>query len=726
MLISKIRKYSWLVVGAITLSLILFLVQDATNSNTGLFNKNKAPKFAEINGEEVNQEEFADRRGKSILEYLTFNNQVLAYEQGQFQIDPETQFGIGEQAWTEFVNEKLIDENLTALGLTVTENEFSNLIYGPDPHPAIKNYYVGLSQTGQYDASVLPGFVDNISNQETQQNNPQARQEYYQFISREQVAKRDFKQSKYMNLFSKASYVPEWMAKRAYTNSNTRGTFVFTTLTYTSIADSTITVNDADLKKYYNENKNKYKQTEGRVLEYVSWDFLPTSADSTATLKTLNESVTKMMASKSDSVYMASRSEDPDRFGYSFYSRNDCYSQGIDSTIVNQYFTTAVGSLVGPFENAGMYKVAKIKSRDVMPDSVKARHILVAITAERDSTAAKGLADSLKSVIDNGGNFTALAIQYSDDQGSAQQGGDLGWSTPAINFVPEFKNYLFKTGVAGKMEIVKTQFGYHLIEIDTIKNKKEFINIAYLSKSIGPGKETIDSIEKVAAKFYEQYQSAETFEQGAIDMRLNKRVTQPLTKAMYSVPGLENTREMITWAFDGNKNEFKYFNMSDRVIVAYIKDVRVNGIPELENIKEIVEVEVIKEKKAAQLSKQITDAMSSGMSMDAIAAKIGARVDTVRNASIGSPNAPIIGREPKVIGAVFGTEAGKMTTIVEGTRGVYLAQPIEFLPVPETADYNINKNQLTYAMQNKFQGQSLLTELKEKAKVTDNRYLYGE
>ena len=138
MLISKIRKYSWVVVGAIALALVAFLFQDATNSNTGMFNKNKIPDYANVSGQEITQDEFAERRGQSVLEYLTFNNQVLAYEQGQYQLDPRTQFGISEKAWTEFVNEKIVEVELEKLGITVTEDEFSNLIYGPDPHPVIK------------------------------------------------------------------------------------------------------------------------------------------------------------------------------------------------------------------------------------------------------------------------------------------------------------------------------------------------------------------------------------------------------------------------------------------------------------------------------------------------------------------------------------------------------------------------------------------------------------
>jgi peptidyl-prolyl cis-trans isomerase D len=709
MLISKIRKYSWVVVGLIALSLVMFLLQDATNSNTGIFSQNKAPKYAEIDGEEVSREAFSERRGKSILEYLTFNNQVMAYEQGQYILDPKTEFAIGEQAWTDFVNETLVDKNLEALGMGLTDKEFSNLIYGPDPHPVIKNYYIGLSETGQYDASKLPPFVEQISNSEAQQNNPQIREYYYQFISREQVAKRDHKLNKYTSLFTKSAYVPEWMAKRAYTNGNTRGTFAVIALPYTQIADSTIAVSDADLKKYYNENKNKYKQTEGRILEYVSWDYIPTSADSATILAALNANIEKMKTAADDSMFIVGRSEDPDKFGNSTYSRDDLYGQGIDSAIVGNFFSAEAGTLVGPFENAGMYRTAKIISRKNLPDSVKARHILIAITAERDSTAARSLADSVLTVINGGGDFTALAIQYSDDQSSAQQGGDLGWSTPAINFVPEFKKYLF---------------GYHLIEINELKNRKDFVNVAYLSKVIKPGKETIDSIEKAATGFYEKYQTPELFETGVTENKLFKRVTAPLAKKDFEIPGIDNSREMITWAFDAEKDEFKFFTMSDRVLVAYVKEIRVNGIAELENVKEIVEAEVIKEKKAEQLSKQIKDAMSAG-NLDAIAAKLGVRVDTVRNASLGSPNAPILGREPKVIGAAFATAVGKTTEPIAGMRAVYVAVPIEYVPVPETSDYTINQNQLKYAMQNKYQGQTLLNELKEKAKVTDNRYLYG-
>ncbi|MFI5171590.1 MAG: peptidylprolyl isomerase [Chitinophagales bacterium] len=726
MLISKIRKYSWVAVALISLCLIGFLVQDATNSNTGMFSKNKIPDYGNIAGKEITQQEFAERRGRSVLEYLTFNNQVIAYEQGQYQIDPKTQFEIGEQSWNDFVNEKIIEDQLEKLGLTITDDEFSNLIYGPDPHPAIKNYYMRYSQTGQYDPSILPEIVKQVSDPEVQKNDPQARQEYYQFIAREKYAKRDYMQNKYMSLFSKATYVPEWMAKHNYEVANTRANFAFVNLPYEQIADSTITVSESELKEYYNENKNKYKQTEGRVLEYVTWEFLPTSADSANTLMLLNQSVEKMKAAKDDSIYMATRSEDEERFGRSNYSRSDLYAKGVDSSIVDSFFAKPVGSLVGPFFNAGYYKVAKIKKRENMPDSVDARHILIAVTQDRDSVTAKNLADSLYGLIKGGTDFAQLAVQYSDDQGSQTKGGELGWLTPAVDYVPQFQNYIFKTGKEGNIEIIKTDVGYHIIEIKEIKNNKDFVKVAYLSKKIVPGKETIDSLEKLSGRFYEKYQNPESFEQGVTENRMMKKVTQPLTKNLYEITGLPETREIVLWAFNAEKNEFKYFNMSNRIVIAYVKDVKVNGIAELENVKEQVEIEVIKQKKAEILKKKFDDNMKGATDLLSVSRAMNIKIDSVPNATRANGYAQVIGLEPKVIGTVFGLGSGKMSKTIDGNRGVYITQSLEIIPAVETQDYTLNKNQLTYSLQNKFQGQGMLLELKEKAKVEDNRYFFGD
>jgi parvulin-like peptidyl-prolyl isomerase len=77
---------------------------------------------------------------------------------------------------------------------------------------------------------------------------------------------------------------------------------------------------------------------------------------------------------------------------------------------------------------------------------------------------ALALAQELRQRILDGEDFAALAEQYSDDPGSAPNGGDLGWSGRG-RYVPEFEDAAFSLPVGEVSEPVKTQFGYHLIQV---------------------------------------------------------------------------------------------------------------------------------------------------------------------------------------------------------------------------------------------------------------------
>ena len=103
------------------------------------------------------------------------------------------------------------------------------------------------------------------------------------------------------------------------------------------------------------------------------------------------------------------------------------------------------GEVYGPYEDFNSFKLMKVIDRKYFPDSVKVRHILLAVSdsIKNDSLKVAGvkrLADSLVAVLKGGGDFTMLAAQYSTDQGSNMKGGDYGWQTPEVGFVPEFKD----------------------------------------------------------------------------------------------------------------------------------------------------------------------------------------------------------------------------------------------------------------------------------------------
>ena len=107
---------------------------------------------------------------------------------------------------------------------------------------------------------------------------------------------------------------------------------------------------------------------------------------------------------------------------------------------------------------------------DQMPTSgeqVRARHILISVAAdasEEDSAAALSKAISITQRLRDGEDFAALATQYSDDTGSAQQGGDLGFF-PRGQMVAEFEEVAFSQPIGEVSDPVKSQFGYHIIEV---------------------------------------------------------------------------------------------------------------------------------------------------------------------------------------------------------------------------------------------------------------------
>ncbi|MDX1496218.1 MAG: peptidylprolyl isomerase [Salinisphaeraceae bacterium] len=95
---------------------------------------------------------------------------------------------------------------------------------------------------------------------------------------------------------------------------------------------------------------------------------------------------------------------------------------------------------------------------------VHARHILLQPNAIRDEAATEALALDIYAQLQQGADFTELAAQHSDDPGSANQGGDLGWKDPA-SFEPRFSSRIQAMDPKQPSEPFQTQFGWHIAEV---------------------------------------------------------------------------------------------------------------------------------------------------------------------------------------------------------------------------------------------------------------------
>jgi peptidyl-prolyl cis-trans isomerase D len=107
------------------------------------------------------------------------------------------------------------------------------------------------------------------------------------------------------------------------------------------------------------------------------------------------------------------------------------------------------------------------KERLTTPERRMARHILITAADGVDEAAAEKTANEVLGKVNAGGDFAALATQYSKDPGSAEKGGDLGWATKGM-FVGPFEEALFAMAKGEVRGPIKTQFGYHIIRLEDI------------------------------------------------------------------------------------------------------------------------------------------------------------------------------------------------------------------------------------------------------------------
>ena len=106
--------------------------------------------------------------------------------------------------------------------------------------------------------------------------------------------------------------------------------------------------------------------------------------------------------------------------------------------------------------------------RFVSNEERRSRHILIATDEQDSEESALDLVTSIKNRLSEGEAFEILAKEFSSDPGSAENGGDLGWAERGL-FVPEFDETLFNLEINQISEPVKTQFGYHIIQLNELK-----------------------------------------------------------------------------------------------------------------------------------------------------------------------------------------------------------------------------------------------------------------
>lgn len=696
-LMSYLRNRAGLVVTIIGLAIVAFLLGDAINVGTPFWVKSQN-QVGSVNGESI--------------DYQAFNAQVdqttaMYQQQMGGAASPQIRSYAVQQVWNQFVSQELLKQEIERLGLTVGKDELNSLVTGANPSPQIVQAFTN-PETGVFDKNQLNTFISQVKSQGT----PEMVQQWDMLL--ENISNERLNQ-KYSNLLSNSVYVTSLEAQEEYNQRNKLANFKYLMLDYSSVKDGEIKLSDSDFKTYYDAHKNGFKNPEEtRSIEYVLFDATPTANDTAAAKSNIEQLKAELIASKTDSLFAAVNSDTKHPFTY---IRKGQVSPDLDSVI----FNVPVGTTVGPFLSSGVYEIAKVVDAKFSPDSVKASHILLNATAEGGVDKATAKADSIKGLIQKGESFAALAVQFSVDQGSKVNGGELG-TFPRGQMVPEFDEAVF-SGKPGEVVVVNSRFGTHIIKIEKQIGNSKIVKAAIVDKAVSSGKATTDAAYTKANNFFADVDGKNFAEiaskQGAKLQKVDRAVAMD-----NNFNGAEVPRELIRWAFEAKNGAVseKIYDTEQHFIVARIVDIQPKGTLSLDAVKPQIEAQVRNEVKAKMLTEKLNNALNGASNIDQAAQKLGKSAVAVENIVLANPVLPGVSLEPAVVGTAFGLQPNKVSKSIKGMQGVYAVQVNGFVNPAElvASDIASQKKQMQTAKSQRAWS-SIYQALQNKADIDDNR-----
>ena len=699
-IIQNIRdKGSAIVIGVIALSLIGFIMMDTRTANSRSSNSSSIGK---INGEAIDSKTFLDKVKQM-------------EDQRGGRVSGTDMYQLRESAWEQIVTEKVLNTEFDKLGLIFSPKELSSIIFSDDAPQTLKQAFTDKA-TGKYDVEKARQWWINAKKAKGEQRDAIETQIVEPLILQTLA-------NKYSSLLAASAYYPTWMQEKETAENKSFASIAYVSIPYTTINDSTLKVSDQELTDYMSKHKNIYKQDGGRIISYVSFSANASQADTIKSLQNILTLKTAFVADTNAKVFVARN--------MSAINYDDSYTLKSKLNMAQKDTIAALsnGAVFGPYIEGKNFVLAKMISSRQMPDSVKCRHILIATknaqTGEpiiTDSLGKKRI-DSIETAIRGGADFNAMVLKYSDDAGSKEKKGEYDFSATQFNtLAKEFSETIFY-GKTGDKKVVKTDFGYHYIEVLNQKNFETAYKIAYAAKEILPSDETINNASAQATKLSNEARDAKTFDAYTTKNGLRKLDIPTLIKANdYRLGALPDARQLIKWAFDAKQGDVSEpFNLNDQFVVAILDKVQAEGIPDANTSRSMVEYLVRNQKKADEITKKL----SSATTLEAAAAAYNVQMGAAGADSMLTYNAQIIngiGQEPKVIGAAFNKAyQSKVSEPIAGNNGVFIIKVNSVgnktADAPEVAAAQAAEKTKTM-VQNTY---SFFESLKKGADIKDNR-----
>jgi peptidyl-prolyl cis-trans isomerase D len=559
--------------------------------------------------------------------------------------------------------------------------------------------------TGQFDRTKVLGYLQQIEQDPSGES-------VDRWIDFQKYLINSILNEKYNKLIEKGSYVNSLEAKNSFNEGVQNITFNYLSVPFNVINDSTVLVSDKEIKKYYNSNKDDFKQDPTRDVEFISFNVVASVEDDIETKNSISSLVDDFTA-YDDYSLIVKRNTDNQRAKFSYLKESELKNDSAFALLLK----SKKGTVIGPYKpDVSVYRIAKLVDVMNRPDSVEARHILITPTNEMSIDSVNLRITSLKELIKKGADFSKLAELNSVDQQSAKVGGELGWFEEGV-MLEEFNDICF-TAKKSELNIVTTQFGVHLVQVISKSRSAKKYKVVYIDRNIEPSTDTYNEYYTKAAQIVNSVvNDGLSFDSVIQKENLVKRSDVKLTADKANVAGIPNSREMVKWLNKANLNELSnVFEFENSYVVALLTNINEEGFRSIEDSENRIIASVRKEKK----SEIIIDRLNQFTNLDEMGNEFSLSPVKNQNTKLSNLTVQELGYAADLVGTSFGLEPNSISAPFMSRNSVLVVETLSRDDYRDEGDFSNEQKALTDKTKS-YNSNAAFNTLKTEANIQDNR-----
>ena len=706
--LEKIRNKAGLLVTVVGVALFAFIIGDLLSSGNSFMNRNQN-NVVVVNGNAVDYPSFMNRENELA--------EVYKFQSGQTNLPESYMNNIRQSIFDEIVMENMMNPRLESLGITVTSEEMRDMVDGENISPVLyQNQMFQNPETRMFDRNIVIMFLNNLRNIDSYPVNaqPQWLQAKAMWMFMEKNIKQNRLSEKYINLITKAVVVNSLEAKDAFNNSIVSSDIAYVMESFSNIPDSTIIIPDSEIEKLYNQQKEKFRQQETCIIDYIAIDIIPSAEDYDIVSKEMD--AVREEIETTDNIAALTNEKSERKYINAYFSVNGF---GTDEDAVDFVNNSEVGTIVGPTFKDNKYRIMKLVEKIEGPDSVNV--LLMSLVPRATEAETRVYADSLLNVIKGGADFSELVLQHSADQ-LRETGGEMGWITEAgvlsQGLNEEFRKNAFSLPV-GQSAIVKTNYGLHIMQIaERTKNVPKY-KVADIVYTVTPSSATRSLLYNSLNQFIAKNNSAEKFADAAKDNGYELISNARVFSTDMEIGFITGARQVVRWAFNGKKGDISEINeCNDKFIAAVHKGRLPKGYQSLASVAPQLRSELAAKKKGEEIAANLK--AKNLKSLQDYAVAMSAAPDSVQFITMATSRITKIGVEPKLNALISLAPLNSVSEPVAGSNGVYVFEVTnrtnEGQEYDEKSQIDMMESNNTYRI-----GGLLFRYMQQNAEIEDNR-----